>query len=112
LDLLLPVYLPNSCIPLDEEIGCGMNDKMAAMDLRVVSLRIGTDAGLYAKGAHEIPTLISEYLEWAPKSRKELIHCGSCRFLCTLRRQGDALYPLGKLVNHHQDVFISSLRAR
>jgi transposase InsO family protein len=44
-----------------------------------------------------------------PKSRKELIHCGSCRFLCTLGRQGDALYPLGKLVNHHQDVFISSL---
>ena len=52
LDLLLPVYLPNSYMPLDEEIGCGMNDKMAAMDLRVVSLRIGTDAGLYAKGAH------------------------------------------------------------
>jgi hypothetical protein len=41
----------------------------------------------------KIPPLISEYLEWAPKSRKELIHRGSCRFLCTLRRQGDALYP-------------------
>jgi hypothetical protein len=25
---------------------------------------------------------------------------------------GDALYPLGKLVDHHQDVFISSLSAR
>ena len=49
----------------------------------------------------EIPPLVSEYLEWTPKSRKELIQRGSCRLLCTLRRQGDALYPLGKLVDHH-----------
>jgi hypothetical protein len=55
----------------------------------------------------KIPPLVSEYLEWAPKSRKELIHRGSCRSLCTLRRQGDALYPLGKLVDHHQDVFVT-----
>jgi hypothetical protein len=60
----------------------------------------------------KIPPLISEDMEWAPKSRKELIHRCSCRFLCTLGKQGDALYPLGKLVNHHQDVFISSLSAR
>ena len=52
LDLLLPVYLPNSSMPLDEQIGCGMNDKMAAMDLRVVSLRIGIDAGLYMLKGH------------------------------------------------------------
>jgi hypothetical protein len=30
----------------------------------------------------------------------------------TLKQSRDALYPLGELVNHHQDVFISSLSAR
>lgn len=62
------------------------------------------------KLALKITPLICKNLKGAPKPDKEFINCCCCSSdLGRLRGEGDAFYPFGELVDHDQDVFVSSL---
>ena len=60
------------------------------------------------KLALEIPPLVRENLEGAPKTREEIIERRRGGNISRLGGQGDAFRPLGELVHHHQEILTTA----